>query len=120
MHDHRDTGLSLDPKYDSNGLITAVVSDRATGEILMLAHMNAEALGATISTGQAHFWSRSRNRLWKKGENSGNVLTVAEIRIDCDQDAIWIIADAAGPACHTGERSCFFRRIDGDTLSPVE
>ena len=120
MHDHRDTGLSLNPKYDSNGLITAVVSDRATGEILMLAHMNAEALGATISTGQAHFWSRSRNRLWRKGESSGNVLTVAEIRIDCDQDAIWIIADAAGPACHTGERSCFFRRIDGDTLSPVE
>lgn len=120
MPDPRDTGLTLDPKYDAAGLITAVASDRATGELLMLAHMNAEALATTIATREAHFWSRSRDRLWKKGESSGHVLHVYDIRIDCDQDAIWLIVDAAGPACHTGQRSCFFRRIEGDTLSPVE
>ena len=115
----RDTGLELNPRYDAAGLITAVATDRATGELLMLAHMNAEALAATIATSEAHFWSRSRGKLWKKGESSGHVLHVAEIRIDCDQDAVWLIVDADGPACHTGERSCFFRRIDGDALSPV-
>ena len=116
----RDTGLTLDPRYDAAGLITAVVTDRTSGEVLMIAHMNAEALAATIATSEAHFWSRSRNRLWKKGESSGNVLSVTDIRIDCDQDAVWIIADPAGPACHTGARSCFFRRIEGGALSPVE
>ena len=120
MTDARDTGLTLNPKYDKDGLITAVASNVETGELLMLAHMNAEALAATIATGEAHFWSRSRDRLWKKGESSGNILHVADIRIDCDQDAIWLIVDADGPACHTGERSCFFRRIDGDALSLVE
>lgn len=120
MPDPCDTGLTLKPKYDAAGLITAVASDRATGELLMLAHMNAEALAATIATREAHFWSRSRGRLWKKGESSGHVLHVHDIRIDCDQDAIWLIVDAAGPACHTGERSCFFRRIEGDALSRVE
>ncbi|MEG3086101.1 phosphoribosyl-AMP cyclohydrolase [Sphingomonas sp. PB4P5] len=119
MTTHRDTGLELNPKYDAAGLITAVATDRVTGELLMLAHMNAEALAATIATREAHFWSRSRAALWKKGESSGHVLHVTEIRIDCDQDAVWLIVDAAGPACHTGERSCFFRRIDGDVLSPV-
>jgi phosphoribosyl-AMP cyclohydrolase len=87
--------------------------------MLMVAHMNAEALAATIATGEAHFWSRSRARLWKKGETSGNVLAVRDIRVDCDQDAIWLIADPAGPACHTGAASCFYRRIDGDRLIPV-
>ena len=120
MSDSRDTGLVLDPKYDAAGLITAVVTDRSTGEVLMLAHMDAEALAATVETREAHFWSRSRGRLWKKGESSGHVLRVADIRIDCDQDAVWLIVDAAGPACHTGERSCFYRRIDGDSLAPVE
>jgi phosphoribosyl-AMP cyclohydrolase len=120
MSDSRDTGLVLDPKYDAAGLITAVVTDRSTGEVLMLAHMNAEALAATVETREAHFWSRSRGRLWKKGESSGHVLRVADIRIDCDQDAVWLIVDAAGPACHTGERSCFYRRIDGDSLARVE
>ncbi|WP_034159483.1 phosphoribosyl-AMP cyclohydrolase [Sphingomonas sp. ERG5] len=119
MPDSRDTGLELNPKYDANGLITAVATDRATGELLMLAHMNAEALAATIATREAHFWSRSRGTLWKKGETSGHVLHVTDIRIDCDQDAVWLIVDAVGPACHTGERSCFYRRIDGDALSPV-
>jgi phosphoribosyl-AMP cyclohydrolase len=119
MTDPRDTTLLLDPKYDANGLVTAVVTDRASGAMLMVAHMNAEALAATIATGEAHFWSRSRERLWKKGETSGNVLAVRDIRVDCDQDAIWLIADPAGPACHTGAASCFYRRIDGDRLIPV-
>ena len=82
--------------------------------------MNAEALAATVTTREAHFWSRSRGRLWKKGESSGHVLRVADIRIDCDQDAVWLIVDPAGPACHTGERSCFYRRIDGDRLATAE
>ena len=111
----RDTTLVLDPKYDSAGLITAVVVDRH-GAPLMVAHMNFEALAATQATGEAHFWSRSRARLWKKGESSGNVLRVVELRIDCDQDAIWIVADPAGPACHTGADTCFYRRIEGDDL----
>lgn len=120
MSDTRDTGLVLDPKYDAAGLITAVATDSATGEVLMLAHMNAEALAATVATREAHFWSRSRNRLWKKGESSGHVLHVTDIRIDCDQDAVWLTVNPVGPACHTGQRSCFFRRIEGDALSPVE
>jgi phosphoribosyl-AMP cyclohydrolase len=114
--DNRDTSLALNPKYDAAGLITAVATDAATGELLMLAHMNAEALAATLATGQAHFWSRSRGRLWKKGESSGHVLRVIEARIDCDQDALWLKVEAAGPACHTGERSCFFRRIEDGRL----
>ncbi len=115
MSDRRETELVLDPRYDAAGLITAVVADRS-GAPLMVAHMNAEALAATQASGEAHFWSRSRQRLWKKGETSGNVLRVVEMRIDCDQDAVWIVADPAGPACHTGEPSCFYRRIDGDSL----
>ncbi|HJO66365.1 phosphoribosyl-AMP cyclohydrolase [Sphingomonas sanguinis] len=119
MADKRDTGLTLDPKFDSNGLLTAIATDRASGELLMVAHMNAEALAATRASGEAHFWSRSRGRLWKKGETSGHVLRVVEMRIDCDQDALWLICEPAGPACHTGARSCFFRRIEGDGLAPI-
>jgi phosphoribosyl-AMP cyclohydrolase len=115
MADPRETELVLDPKYDAAGLITAVVTAR-DGGVLMVAHMNADALAATQASGEATFWSRSRARLWKKGETSGNVLRVVEMRIDCDQDAVWIIADAAGPACHTGAPSCFYRRIEGDRL----
>ena len=115
MADPRETELVLDPKYDANGLITAVVTSRQ-GTVLMVAHMNADALAATQASGEATFWSRSRGRLWRKGETSGNVLRVVEMRIDCDQDAVWIIADPAGPACHTGAPSCFYRRIDGDRL----
>jgi phosphoribosyl-AMP cyclohydrolase len=118
MPDPRETDLVLDPRYDAAGLVTAVVTDRA-GAPLMVAHMNAEALAATQASGLATFWSRSRARLWTKGETSGNVLRVVEMRIDCDQDAIWIVADAAGPACHTGAISCFYRRIDGDRLSRI-
>ncbi len=118
MPDPRETELVLDLKYDAAGLVTAVVTDRA-GALLMVAHMNAAALAATQASGEATFWSRSRRMLWKKGETSGNVLRVVEMRIDCDQDAIWVIADAAGPACHTGATSCFYRRIDGDRLQAI-
>lgn len=118
MTDPRETELVLDPRYDAAGLITAVVTTRA-GAVLMVAHMNADALAATQASGHATFWSRSRGRLWTKGETSGNLLRVVEVRIDCDQDAVWIIADPAGPACHTGAPSCFYRRIDGDRLVPA-
>ena len=116
MNDALEQGQSLTPRWDAAGLVTAVVSDASTGEILLLAHMNQEALQRSIDSNEAHFWSRSRQSLWKKGESSGNVLRIVEMRIDCDQDAIWIKADPAGPACHTGERSCFYRRIDGNRL----
>lgn len=115
----RDTGLTLNPKFDADGLLTAIAVDATTGEPLMVAHMNAEALRLTLATREATFWSRSRGRLWKKGETSGNVLRVVEARIDCDQDAVWLRCEPAGPACHTGADSCFFRRIDGDRLAPV-
>jgi phosphoribosyl-AMP cyclohydrolase len=116
MSDARETSAALDPKFDASGLITAVVTDAGSGEVLMVAHMDAEALAATIATGEAHFWSRSRARLWKKGESSGNVLRVRELRIDCDQDALWVIAEPAGPTCHTGAQSCFYRRVEGERL----
>ena len=119
MSDPRETELVLDPKYDAAGLMTAVVTTRA-GAVLMVAHMNAAALAATQASGEATFWSRSRGLLWKKGESSGNVLRVVEMRIDCDQDALWIIADPAGPACHTGATSCFYRRVEGDRLTAIE
>ncbi len=119
MSHEREAGLVLDPKFDANGLITAVVSDADSGELLMLAHMNDEALQLTRESGIAHFWSRSRGKLWKKGETSGHTLSVVEMRIDCDQDALWIIARPAGPACHTGERSCFYRRLGADGLERI-
>ncbi|QUT08250.1 phosphoribosyl-AMP cyclohydrolase [Sphingobium phenoxybenzoativorans] len=120
MNDMRDTGLTLNPKYDRDGLITAVVTDAANGQVLMLAHMNAQALALTVESGFAHFWSRSRQALWKKGETSGNMLQVVDVRIDCDQDAVWVIANAPGPACHTGQRSCFFRRVTPNGLEGVD
>ena len=115
---NRDSILRFDPAFDANGLVTAVVTDRA-GALLLVAHMNAEAIAATQASGEATFWSRSRQRLWKKGETSGNVLRVVELRVDCDQDALWVIADPAGPACHTGARSCFYRRVEGEVLVPL-
>ncbi|MEI9851756.1 MAG: phosphoribosyl-AMP cyclohydrolase [Sphingomonas sp.] len=117
MTDDRETGLALDPKYDANGLMTAVATHGDS--VLMVAFMNAEALAETIRTGEAVFWSRSRGRLWKKGETSGHVLKVREIRVDCDQDAVWMIVDPLGPACHTGEASCFYRRVEGGGLVRV-
>ena len=117
----REQGSALDPRYDAAGLLTAVVTDHVSGDVLMVAHMNAEALDATLASGEATFFSRSRGRLWKKGETSGNVMRVVEARIDCDQDAIWLRCDPAGPACHTGEASCFYRCIepDGETLARI-
>lgn len=115
----RETGLALNPKWDANGLVTAVASDAATGELLMVAHMNAEALAATLATGEAHYWSRSRRELWHKGATSGHTQRIVEIRIDCDQDALWLKVEPAGPACHTGERSCFYRIVTDDGLMPA-
>ena len=117
MIQDREQGSTLDPRYDAAGLITAVVTDHLSGDVLMLAHMNAEALAATLESGEATFFSRSRGRLWKKGETSGHVMRVVETRIDCDQDAVWLRCIPAGPACHTGEASCFYRRIDPATAS---
>ena len=116
MNYDRENGGELLPRWDKTGLVTAVLTDRTSGELLMVAHMNADALDRTIDTGEAWFWSRSRARMWKKGETSGHVMRVAEMRIDCDQDTVWLKVDPAGPACHTGERSCFYRRIEGDRL----
>ena len=110
----REQGSAFAPKFDDRGLLSAVVVDAASGEVLVVAFMNEEALSATRSTGKVHFWSRSRSSLWMKGETSGNVLEVEEILVDCDQDALVIRARPAGPTCHTGERSCFYRRLDPD------
>lgn len=109
-----EEGKSLAPRFDANGLVTAVVTDARDGLLLMVAHMNAEALSLTIETGIAHYWSRSRGRIWKKGETSGNVQNVTEMRVDCDQDAIWLSVNVAGhdATCHTGRRSCFYRTVD--------
>ena len=112
-----ETSAKLTPRYDDKGLITAVCTDAKSGDLLMVAHMNAEALARTLETGEAWFWSRSRGRLWKKGESSGHVLKLAEIRVDCDQDALWLKVTPAGPACHTGARLCFYRRLEGDNLA---
>lgn len=117
--DLREQDSTFLPKFDANGLLTAVVIDSATREILMVAFMDREALDATCESGLAHFHSRSRGRLWKKGESSGHVLTVEEIRVDCDQDALVLLCRPAGPACHTGAVSCFYRRLDGEHLCRV-
>jgi len=98
-------------RFDERGLIVAVVQDAATMQVLMVAYMNDEALRLTLETGEAHFWSRSRQSLWRKGATSGNVLRVREIRYDCDADALLLLVDPLGPACHTGERSCFYRPL---------
>jgi phosphoribosyl-AMP cyclohydrolase len=119
MTDERETGLTLDPKYDANGLVTAVVTDASDGAVLMVGYMNAEALAKSRETGTAVFFSRSRQRLWQKGESSGHFLNIVEMRIDCDQDAVWIIAQPEGPTCHTGERSCFYRRVTPEGLERV-
>ena len=107
-----EEGRAFAPKFDKDGLITAVVTDNASGDVLMVAHMNAQALAKTIESGEAWYFSRSRNRLWKKGETSGHVQRVVELRTDCDQDALWLKVEQAGEgACHTGRRSCFYRAV---------
>lgn len=116
----REQGRDFLPRFDANGLLTAVAVDHETREVLMVAFMDREALDATLETGEAHFHSRSRGRLWKKGETSGNVLTIEEIGVDCDQDALVLRVRPAGPVCHTGARSCFYRRIENGKLARSE
>jgi phosphoribosyl-AMP cyclohydrolase len=119
MDNDRESGLSLNPKYDANGLVTAVVTEAGDGAVLMVGHMNAQALALTVERSTVTFFSRSRQKLWTKGESSGHFLHVVDIRIDCDQDAVWIVARPDGPTCHTGVRSCFYRRVTKDGLKPV-
>jgi phosphoribosyl-AMP cyclohydrolase len=109
--DDREEGLALQPKFDASGLVTCVATDAATGDVLMVAHMDDEALRKTIATGEAWYFSRARNALWRKGETSGQVQRVVEMRLDCDQDAVWIRVEPSGAACHTGRRSCFYRKV---------
>jgi len=107
-----EEGVTFTPKFDANGLVSAVVTDVRTGDVLMVAHMNEEALRKTIASGEAWYYSRSRKALWKKGETSGNVQRVIELRVDCDQDALWLkVEQQGGGACHTGRRSCFYRAV---------
>lgn len=107
-----EESLAFTPKFDADGLIAAVVTDAASGDVLMVAHMNAQALAKTIETGEAWYYSRSRKALWKKGETSGHVQRLVELRTDCDQDALWLKVEQAGSgACHTGRRSCFYRAV---------
>lgn len=108
------------PKFDDKGLLSAVVVNHATRAVLMVAFMDAEALDATRATGLAHFHSRSRGKLWKKGETSGHILKVEEMLVDCDQDALVLSCTPAGPTCHTGAASCFYRVLEDDALQPVK
>ena len=103
----------MEIRFDNDGLVPCVMQDAGTGEVLTLAYMNEEALARTRETGEVHFFSRSRGELWRKGETSGNVMTVRQLRYDCDGDAIVALVEPAGPACHTGERSCFYREVGG-------
>jgi phosphoribosyl-AMP cyclohydrolase len=119
-----EEGTALAPKFDGDGLLAAISQDAETGEILMVAWMDRAALAATIESGEAHFYSRSRARMWRKGESSGHVQKVREIRLDCDQDAVLLRVQQVGPgACHVGHTSCFFRRViagpDGPTLETI-
>ena len=116
-----EEGLFLTPRFDASGLVTVVVTDADDGMVLMVAHMNAEALALSIETGIAHYWSRSRETLWKKGETSGNFQKILEMRTDCDQDAIWITVNVMGngETCHTGRRSCFYRVVETDQVVPT-
>ena len=112
-HAELEEGAAFAPRFDAAGLVTVVTIEAGSNDVLMLAHMNAEALALTLETGIAHYWSRSRNSLWKKGETSGNLQRVVELRTDCDQDAIWLKVKVAGrhATCHTGRRSCFYRTV---------
>ncbi len=116
--EEREEGLKFEPKFDASGLLTCVATDAASGDVLMVAHMNEEALRRTIATGEAWYFSRSRNSLWRKGESSGHTQRVLEMRLDCDQDALWIRVEQQSAACHTGRRSCFYRRIEADEGGP--
>jgi phosphoribosyl-AMP cyclohydrolase len=112
-----EQGTLFQPKFDQDGLVGAIVTDDASGVVLMFAWMNEEALRLSLETGIAHFWSRSRRKLWRKGEESGNTLAIREARVDCDQDAIWLKVSIGGNgvACHTGAKSCFYRTVEVGT-----
>jgi phosphoribosyl-AMP cyclohydrolase len=114
-----EEGLSFRPKFDASGLVTCVATDAGSGEVLMVAHMNDEALRRTIESGEAWYFSRSRQSLWRKGESSGHTQHVVEMRLDCDQDAIWIRVEQIGAACHTGRRSCFYRAVAAGEGGPA-
>jgi phosphoribosyl-AMP cyclohydrolase len=120
-----EEGVAFTPRFSAEGLVTCVAVDAASGEVLMLAHMNAEAIEKTLATGVMHYWSRSRQKLWRKGETSGQIQSVVELRVDCDQDAVLarVKVGGDGGACHTGRRSCFYRRVepaaDGARLAPI-
>ena len=124
-HDQIEEGTILAPRFDAHGLVTAITVEVGSNEVLMLAHMNAEALALTLSTGDAHYFSRSRQKIWKKGETSGELQKVREIRVDCDQDAILLVVEQTGrgAACHTGRKTCFYRRVENgalvDTGTPI-
>jgi len=113
-----EEGLSFAPKFDRDGLVTVVATDATSGEVLMVAHMNAEALSRTVATGEAWYYSRSRKTLWKKGESSGELQKIIELRVDCDQDAVLMRVEVQGKgsACHTGRKSCFYRRVENGAL----
>jgi phosphoribosyl-AMP cyclohydrolase len=117
--EEREYGTRFVPRFDGNGLLTAVVVDEASGEVLVVAHMNQAAIDRTLESGNVTFWSRSRQCLWMKGETSGNVLAVREVLVDCDQDALLIRARPAGPTCHTGARSCFYRKVENGQGGPA-
>jgi phosphoribosyl-AMP cyclohydrolase len=117
--DQREEGLALQPKFDASGLVTCVATDAVTGDVLMVAHMNEEALRRTIQSGEAWYFSRSRNALWRKGETSGQTQRVREMRMDCDQDAVWLRVEQVGAACHTGRHSCFYRKVTAGESGPL-
>jgi phosphoribosyl-AMP cyclohydrolase len=118
-HDALEEGTTFAPRFDANGLITAIAVESGSNEVLMLAHMNAEALSLTIETGDVHYYSRTRGKIWKKGETSGEVQKLIELRIDCDQDALLLVVEQTGrgAACHTARKSCFYRRLEDGALT---
>lgn len=116
----RESGSVFMPRFDAQGLMIGIAIDSESREVLMVAFMDAEAVAKTRETGLAHFHSRSRGKLWLKGETSGHFLRVEEMRVDCDQDAMVMLCRPEGPACHTGARSCFYRKLEGDTLTRVD
>ncbi|RUT33046.1 phosphoribosyl-AMP cyclohydrolase [Arsenicitalea aurantiaca] len=120
-HAALEEGTALAPRFDANGLVTAITVEAATGTVLMLAHMNAEALALTLETGAVHYYSRSRGKIWKKGESSGEIQKLVEIRTDCDQDAMLVLVEqtGVGAACHTGRKTCFYRRVVRTETGPV-
>jgi phosphoribosyl-AMP cyclohydrolase len=116
--DEREEGLAFRPKFDAAGFVTCVATDAASGDVLMVAHMNEEALRKTIDSGEAWYFSRARNALWRKGETSGQTQRVVEMRMDCDQDAVWIRVEQVGAACHTGRHACFYRKVEAGEAGP--